>query len=108
MYCCYITCVAAGLDVTGIYRLSGNAAQIQKLRHRTDQGMYVNCVRVCVRVHVCVCVCACVCACVRVCMCVCVRACMCACMRAHVCVLVNCFQCSNHVHVSLMQIDILT
>ena len=42
--CYYVTCVTAGLDVIGIYRLSGNAAQIQKLRHRTDQGMYVNCV----------------------------------------------------------------
>ena len=40
--CYYVTCVTAGLDVVGIYRLSGNAAQIQKLRHRTDQGMYVN------------------------------------------------------------------
>lgn len=39
---CLLSCFSTtGLNVTGIYRLSGNVAQIQKLRHRTDQGMYV-------------------------------------------------------------------
>lgn len=35
--------ITIGLNVTGIYRLSGNAAEIQKLRHKIDQGtcMYV-------------------------------------------------------------------
>ena len=58
--------VVTGLDVVGIYRLSGNAAQIQKLRHRTDQGTYA-CINVCVY-------CGCVCVCVWVCVCVCVCA----------------------------------
>ena len=45
-------CIATGLDVIGIYRLSGNAAQIQKLRHRTDQGMYVRMYVMCVYLYV--------------------------------------------------------
>lgn len=30
-----------GLDVVGIYRLSGNAASINKLRYLVEQGEYV-------------------------------------------------------------------
>jgi len=30
--------VCSGLDVDGIYRVSGNLAVIQRLRHRADHG----------------------------------------------------------------------
>lgn len=33
---------APGLDVDGIYRVSGNLAVIQKLRHKADHGKNKN------------------------------------------------------------------
>ena len=29
-----------GLDMDGIYRISGNLAEVQKVRHQVDQGFY--------------------------------------------------------------------
>lgn len=33
-----ICCMCSGLDIDGIYRVSGNLAVIQKLRHKADHG----------------------------------------------------------------------
>lgn len=37
--CVFTVCVCVGLDVDGIYRVSGNLAVIQKLRHKADHGL---------------------------------------------------------------------
>lgn len=40
---CHLTfLVPLGLDVDGIYRVSGNLAVIQKLRHKADHGNEVS------------------------------------------------------------------
>ena len=31
---------AKGLDIDGIYRISGNLAEVQKVRHQVDHGKY--------------------------------------------------------------------
>ena len=37
--CCVVFCFL-GLDVDGIYRVSGNLAVIQRLRHKADHGKH--------------------------------------------------------------------
>ena len=42
---CHVLCVCVmfpGLDVDGVYRVSGNVAQMQRLRYLVDQSTYTN------------------------------------------------------------------